>query len=273
MTGAAAGAPREKTGPGPVFSFPGGSRAGRGAVIALLTDFSERGPYVGEMLSVLAREAPGVPSFSLMCDLPAFDPAAAAYLLAPLVLRQPEGSVFVAVVDPGVGTPARRPVWLEADGRTVVGPDNGLLEVLARRARDARLHEILWRPRRLSASFHGRDLFAPVAARLALARPVRARALRRRFAWSRRWPPDRDRVIYVDGYGNCMTGRRAATVERAAAVRLGASAVRHARTFGEVPPGEALWYENSLGLLEVACNRESAAVRLGATVGTLITVG
>src|SRR5262249_47000472 len=141
------------------------SPAGR-RVIALFTDFGAAGPYVGQMKAVLCREAPAVPVIDLMADAPACEPKSSAYLLAALAPWLSAGSVCLAVVDPGVGG-RRAPIVVEADGRRFVGPDNGLFELVARRAAAAQAWEIAWRPPQLSASFHGRDLFAPVAGRLA----------------------------------------------------------------------------------------------------------
>jgi len=136
-------------------------------MIVLFTDFGLDGPYVGQMKAVLHRDAPGVPVIDLFADAPAFDAKRSAYLLAAYAEEFPAPTVFLAVVDPGVGG-ARRPLMVEADGRRYVGPDNGLFEIVWRRARRRRGGAITWRPERLSASFHGRDLFAPVAARLAV---------------------------------------------------------------------------------------------------------
>ena len=241
-------------------------------MIALLTDFGSGGPYIGEMLAVLAQKAPSHHSINLMSDLPRWRPREAAYLVAPLVARQPAGTIFVTVVDPGVGTDSRRPVWLEADGRVLVGPDNGLLDVVARQARSARMHEILWRPRTLSASFHGRDLFSPVAAMLANGEPPRSRPLRRRFQWSQKCPEDLDRVVYIDDFGNCMTGRRAATFGRRRTICVSGERIAYARTFGEVKSGSLFWYENSLGLVEVAANQESASQILSLDIGDALSV-
>ena len=110
--------------------------------------------------------APGVPVIDLFADAPAGNPRSSAYLLAAYVVWFPERTVFLCVVDPGVGG-ARPALFLEADGRWYVGPGNGLFELVQRRARETRCFEIEWRPKRLSASFHGRDLFAPFAAMLA----------------------------------------------------------------------------------------------------------
>ncbi|HZD26702.1 MAG TPA: SAM-dependent chlorinase/fluorinase, partial [Alphaproteobacteria bacterium] len=136
-------------------------------MIVLFTDFGREGPYMGQMRAVLARRAPGVPVIDLIADVPAWDVRAGAYLLPAYAAEFPAGTVFLCVVDPGVGS-ARQPMALKADGRWYVGPDNGLFELVARRAAAARGWRIDWRPDRpLSASFHGRDLFAPVAADLA----------------------------------------------------------------------------------------------------------
>ena len=132
-------------------------------MIVLCTDFGLEGPYTGQVKAVLARAAPAVPVIDLFADLPPFRPQAAAYLLAAYGLVLVAGDVIVAVVDPGVGG-ARAALALEADGRWYVGPDNGIFELVLRRAHAARSWRIDWRPTALSATFHGRDLFAPVAA-------------------------------------------------------------------------------------------------------------
>lgn len=136
-------------------------------MIVLFTDFGLSGPYIGQMKAVLAREAPGVPLIDLFSDAPAFDPISSAYLLAAYAPEFPAGTVFLCVVDPGVGG-ERAALAVQADSRWFVGPDNGLMAVAAARAeRSRRFFRIDWRPPSLSASFHGRDLFAPVAALLA----------------------------------------------------------------------------------------------------------
>src|SRR5260370_1409515 len=140
------------------------------AMIVLFTDFGLQGPYTGQMKAVLHQMAPGIPAIDLFADAPAGNPKAAAYLLAAYAQWFAAGTTFLCVVDPGVGGP-RPPVMLEADGRWYVGPGNGLFELVERRATRARSFEIEWRPENLSPSFHGRDLFAPVAAMLARGEP------------------------------------------------------------------------------------------------------
>src|SRR5205085_2477038 len=135
------------------------------SMIVLFTDYGVGDPYVGQLHAVLAREAPGIPVVDLFHGVPSFDVRAGAYLLPAYVREFPEDSVFLCVVDPGVGG-ERKPAMVRADGRWYVGPDNGLLSILAARAGSVESYAIAWRPPGLSASFHGRDLFAPVAARL-----------------------------------------------------------------------------------------------------------
>ncbi len=136
-------------------------------MIVLFTDFGWQGPYVGQMKAVLAKQAPREPLIDLMHDVPTFNPRAAAYLLASLIDPFPPDTVFLTVVDPGVGSQLRSPCVMKAAGRWYVGPDNGLFNVIAKQAASYMAWEIDWRPDTLSDSFHGRDLFAPVAAQLA----------------------------------------------------------------------------------------------------------
>lgn len=233
-------------------------------MILSFTDFGWRGPYLGEMQAAAWREAPGVAYVDLMADAPAFRPDLAAYLLAALAQRFTRGDVVLAVVDPGVGS-ERAPLALEVDGIWFVGPDNGLFEIVQRRASTVRSHVIRWRPESLSSSFHGRDLFAPVAARLASDRlDGLERAAPGRYA---HWPDDLDCVVHIDAFGNLMIGRRATSLDPAATFEVRGSAIRPARTFADVPHGCLFWYANSSGLVEIAINGGDAASRLGLAIG------
>ena len=240
-------------------------------MIVLFTDFGPGGPYTGQMKAVLAREAPGIPVVDLADDLPACDPEPAAYLLAAFAPAFPPGAVFVCVVDPGVGS-ERAPVALSAAGRWYVGPDNGLLAIVARRADDARWFAITWRPSALSASFHGRDLFAPVAARVARGEEVPGTPLDGTGAVGVDWPDDRAAIVYIDPYGNAMTGIRAAQLDEDAVVVVGGRRLGRLRTFSDAAPGAAFWYENANGLAEVAVNQGRADRVLGLGVGTPVGI-
>jgi S-adenosylmethionine hydrolase len=237
------------------------------SLIILLTDFGHQGPYLGQMTSVLYREAPAIPVLNLFADLPAFNPRASAYLIAAYVDEFPPDSVFLGVVDPGVGTAARQPIVVRADQRWFVGPDNGLFNIICKRANDFRRWRVTYRPPRLSASFHGRDLFAPVAARLAMGHGVPGEPLADSSPPWHSWPDDLCEVVYVDHFGNAMTGLRAQVIDHHDVLILKGFEVSYARTFGEAPSGQPFWYENANGLVEIALKEDRASGRLGLAAG------
>ena len=136
-------------------------------MIALFTDFGWQGPYVGQMKAVLYKHALSKPIVDLMHDAPTFNPRSSAYLLASVVSCFAKDSVFLCIVDPGVGSAERKPVIVKADDYWFVGPDNGLFNIVAKRANKLEWWDITWQPDNLSNTFHGRDLFAPVAGLLA----------------------------------------------------------------------------------------------------------
>jgi S-adenosyl-L-methionine hydrolase (adenosine-forming) len=240
-------------------------------MIVLFTDFGLSGPYTGQVKAVLHQLSAGVPIVDLFADLPAAKPKPAAYLLAAYGPWFPPGTVLMAVVDPGVGG-ARAAVVVEADGRSYVGPDNGLFEIVLRRAGALKTSEIQSRPDRVSASFHARDLFAPVAARLA-AGTLPAGALRGagigRFP---DWPDDLPEIVYIDRYGNAMTGLRAAVLPHGTRLSASGRVLERARTFSDVPEGDAFWYENSNGLVEIAVSAGQADAALGLAIGSPIAI-
>lgn len=241
-------------------------------MIALFTDYGLTGPYVGQLHAVLHREAPLIPVIDLMHDAPAFDARSAAYLLAALAGEFPAETVFMAVVDPGVGGD-RRGAIVKVDGRWFVGPDNGLLNMVARRGESVEWWDITFQPPRLSASFHGRDIFAPVASILANGDGVPGVVVDARLRIRADWQEDLPQVVYVDGFGNLVTGLRATAVSGDAVLVLGGRGMKRALTFSDVPRGEAFWYENSSGLVEIAVNQGSAAGVLGAGVGAELLTG
>jgi S-adenosyl-L-methionine hydrolase (adenosine-forming) len=257
-------------------------------MIVLFTDFGVAGPYTGQMTGVLRRDLPPeIPIIDLLADAPNCNPKAAAYLLAAYAGAFPPGTVLLGIVDPGVGGP-RRPCVVQADDRWFVGPDNGLFEFVIRRAATpSRCWHITWKPERMSSSFHGRDLFAPVAAVLARGQVPPNRELHARefpvqefpvqeFPVADRcatgWPDDLAEVIYVDAFGNAITGLRASAVAAHSTLNLGGCAVARAITFVDVPPGRAFWYENSGGLVEIAVNRGRAADQFFLNVGSPIVI-
>jgi S-adenosylmethionine hydrolase len=241
-------------------------------MIFLFTDFGLEGPYIGQMKAALYQAAPEVPVFDLFADAPDRRPREAAYLLAAYVESCPQGSHFLCVVDPGVGGD-RPPVALRVSGSWFVGPGNGVFELVQRRAPAVESYRIRWRPETLSSSFHGRDLFAPVMGRLAAgALPIEAGLESCDIPRFPDWPDDLAAVIYEDRYGNLMTGLRYATLARNSLLRLHSADIAWAETFSAVPPGQAFWYGNSSGLVEIAVNGGSAALSLGAGLGDKVEI-
>ncbi len=238
-------------------------------MIFLFTDFGAAGIYIGQVKAVLQERAPRVPVIDLLHDAPPFNVKAGAHLLAALAARIPPRSVTLAVVDPGVGG-RREPVAVVADGRWFVGPDNGLISVAAARAKKCEVYSIGWRPKELSASFHGRDLFAPVAAMLTKGNRKTAKLKKAALAVGF-GPDDLSEVIYVDHFGNLVTGLRAAAVPQGHKLVINSRGIPHARVFSEVRQGEVFWYENSLGLVEIAASSASAQQVLGARIGNRLT--
>ena len=251
-------------------------------VITLTTDFGTADPWVGQMKGVMLGIAPDARIVDLTHEVPPQDVAAGAYALEVGTACFPTGTVHVAVVDPGVGTD-RAAVVIEAGGHLHVGPDNGLFDRVLARA-PARAMVLLDRPRfwreDVSATFEGRDRFAPVAAHLArgvpleelgslVAPPVRARP-------DPRWEGDRARVpiVWVDRFGSVVLDLRADEVEpETTAVDTGALLLpRWARTFADAPPGEPFLLVNSAGYVELAVAGGRADQRLGLSRGDLVTL-
>lgn len=237
-------------------------------MIVLFTDFGSSGPYTGQMEAVLKQMAPEAPVIHLVDDAPTGDPRLSGYLLAALRYSFPQGTIFIAVVDPGVGG-ERKPVVLNADGQYFVGPDNGLLNTASVQSEQVFWQEIIWRPAGCSTSFHGRDLFAPVAACLAnraskgMLKPLVRHGMSD-------WPADLQEIIYFDHYGNAMTGLRYSEEMSGRQLIVKDTRIDQSDTFCSVPEGGAFWYCNSSGLVEIAVNQGSAKEKLGMQLGAVI---
>ncbi len=261
-------------------------------LIALLTDFGLRDPFVGVMKAVIAGIAPEVTVVDLTHDIPPHDIQAGAWALATATPYLPPGSVAVGVVDPGVGT-GRRPIAAHVGRGVFVGPDNGLLTWwLAREPATAVVtldRPEFWRQGGppLSATFHGRDLFAPVAAHLAHGTPLAAVGSPIDIATLARLtvpaPIVRGErvtahIVSVDRFGNLITDLGPDLAARLfAATRITAHLGRRridarAATFGLGPPGAPFWYPDSSGHAAIAWRDDSAARRLRSGVGAIIDV-
>ncbi len=240
-------------------------------MFALFTDFGERGPYVGQMKAVLAHGAPSAPILDILHDAPPWDPRRSACLLKHFTDCLPDGTVCLAVVDPGVGT--ERPGHaVHANGKWYVGPGNGLFEDLLRGDPGARLWELPKPDPGASVSFHGRDYFAPAALAVHAGHVPGRELPRSQWRLAQDWSEALWEFVYFDHFGNAMTGVPAGVLAGEAVLAVGGSQVGHARTFADRPIGEPFWYVNSQGLVEVAVNQGSAQDSLALQVGDPVTV-
>ncbi len=236
-------------------------------MILLFTDYGWQGAYVGQLKAAIQGVSASLPIIDLQHDAPSFNPRACAYLLASLTDFLPADAVVLAVIDPGVGDAARRPLVMKADGRWYVGPDNGLFNVIAKQASELEFWRIDWQPESMTKTFHGRDLFAPVAARLALGEKPEMTALAVSDVDFSDWPLELAEVIYIDGFANVVTGLRGASVSSDMRIRLHDRDVGFAETFSAVGEGEGFWYSNANGLVEIAVNQGQAALAYSLKIG------
>jgi S-adenosyl-L-methionine hydrolase (adenosine-forming) len=256
------------------------------SIITLTTDFGAADPFVGVMKGVIAGRAPTARVIDLTHGIPPQDVLAGALVLRHSVPYFPRGAIHLAVVDPGVGSD-RRALCVETTGALLVGPDNGLLSLAAppdeiRRIVHLTEERFFLSPR--SATFHGRDVFAPVAATLAVGTPVEKLGDEVRDMQRLDLPPVvreadalRGQVIYVDHFGNLVTNVSEAELAALAipAPSIGVGNVRLrgvAHSYAAVHRGEPVAVVNSWGLLEIAVREGSARDRLGADVGAAVVI-
>jgi S-adenosylmethionine hydrolase len=232
-------------------------------VITLTTDFGTGSPYVAAMKAKLLAGCPDAALVDVTHTVPPFAILTGAFLLWAGTRDFPAGCVHLAVVDPGVGGP-RRPVALQLNGSWYVGPDNGIfglvLEEVERPGRGVELR----RPPGASATFEGRDVFAPAAAALAAGSPASDLGveLKGEPARLRRREPS---VLWVDTFGNLITALKPPVT----GVRVNGHEVRVAApTYSQAPPDTPFFYVGSLGYIEVAVREARADQRLGAAPGT-----
>ncbi len=247
--------------------------------MVFVTDFGLADGYAAELWGAATATAPAVRCVDGTHLIPPFDVITAAYVCKRLARTFGRGAVLCAVVDPGVGG-ARAAVAVECDGVLAVAPDTGLVTYLWTEAAERRAVR-LPAPALASATFHGRDVFAPLAARLAsgealagLGDPLVAPVLRRELTPSAEGSTLRSLVVCVDHFGNCATGirRRDVSGRRVAGLSWpGGSTLAFVSTYAEIGTGLAtLW--NSAGHLELAASEASAAVLAGLGAGAPVEV-
>lgn len=255
-------------------------------LVSLLTDFGVADTYVGQMKAALLGVAPGVMVVDLTHAVPAQDVRAGAYLLWTAVEAFAPGSLHVAVVDPGVGSERRAVAARSKRGDVLVGPDNGLLVpalgLLGGLDAAVELTEPAYWGTRRSSTFHGRDVFAPVAGHLARGVPLErlgppVERLEAPFSFPR--PVEQGgqlvgEVLHVDVYGNLITNIPASRLPARFRVYVGRAVISEAPHphYMAVAPGALLALVGSSGLLEVSVREDSAEALLGVRRGERVRV-
>ena len=252
------------------------------SVVTLLTDFGLQDEYAGVMKGVILSVNPAATVVDLCHQVPPGDVAQAAWLLSWAWAYFPAGTVHVVVVDPGVGS-GRGILCCEYRGHRFLVPDNGVLSVLLAKVRSPRLTAVSNRRYflpKVSQTFHGRDIFAPVAGHLSLGLPA-ARLGRRASSFKRLAVPVpqreadgcwRGEIIQVDRFGNAVTNLTQAFLRRlrgrgAWELEIGGTRIPSRSSYAAVKSGSPLSIPNSRGLLEIAVSCGSAAQALGIAVG------
>jgi S-adenosylmethionine hydrolase len=248
--------------------------------IALLTDFGLADHYVGVLHAVLERDAPGAARIDLGHEVPPGDVWAASFMLRCAWPHLPDDCVVIVVVDPGVGS-SRRALALEAGGRSVVAPDNGIAAAIGSAASAATLDWRVMGVAEPSATFHGRDLFAPAAARLARGQGVAELGDVIDVATLVPCPlPEptatasgvEGTILHADRFGNLITNVQAEGRADVTGAVAGGRTLRRVRTYSEALPDEVVLLEGSAGNFELAVNCGSAAESTGLERGDRVTI-
>jgi S-adenosylmethionine hydrolase len=267
--------------------MPAASAPQPSGVITITTDFGHQGPFVGVMKGCILSRFPAARIVDLTHEIVVHWPAEAGFWLARSFAYFPAGTVHLAVVDPGVGT-ARNVLVVSAAGHCFVAPDNGLLAGVVSRdpaALIVRLGAAELAERgihRASATFHGRDIMAPVAAELAAGHCTPADLGEKVSTLVPAWVDDpavetrsvTGLVITIDHFGNLITNIDGTLIERfrLPLVHAGNHSFPLLRTYGEARPGEYLALINSFGVVEIARAENSAAEGLGLSHGAPVVV-
>lgn len=257
-------------------------------IVTITTDFGHQGPFVATMKGVILTRLPTARIIDVTHEVPVYWPAEAGFWLARSFRYFPAGSVHVGVVDPGVGT-SRDILAIEADGHAFLAPDNGLLAPIVGKAGRVAIRRVdLAAVRRRfglqtpSATFHGRDIFAPIAAEIAAGRAQPGALGPEITEIVPSWVDDpvvsadhiAGVVITMDHFGNLITNIEAESIQRFRnpVVRTGGHEFPLKRTYGDVRPGDYLALINSFGVVEIARAEQSAAEGLGLGRGAPVTV-
>ena len=256
-------------------------------IITITTDFGHKGPFAAVMKGVILGRFPAARVVDLAHDIPAQWPPEAGFWVRYAYRYFPAGTVHVAIVDPGVGT-EREILLVDYDGHAFMAPDNGLLGGLLDAASDARVYQLnlasltglgITNP---SATFHGRDIFAPLAAEIAAGRVDVSDVGLLTSDWTPGWldEPDVGRgritgvIVTVDTFGNLISNIDAGLLDgfTAPVANIGGHTIPMLATYGRAKPGEFLALINSFGVVEVAKSEGSAADGLGLERGAPLVI-
>ncbi|MGI9232608.1 MAG: SAM hydrolase/SAM-dependent halogenase family protein [Woeseiaceae bacterium] len=256
-------------------------------VITITTDFGHKGPFAGVMKGVILNRFPNAKVVDLAHDIPAQWPPEAGFWVSRAYAWFPAGTVHLAIVDPGVGT-ERDILLAEADGHAFIAPDNGLLGALLDRAESPRVFRLLANKTGAlglpdaSATFHGRDIFAPVAAEIAAGRVSVDTLGESVNAWTPSWLDDPDAshgrisgvIVTIDAFGNLISNIDASLLDnfREPVANIGGHQIPMLQTYGRANPGDLLALVNSFGVVEVAKAEGSAAQGLGSERGAPLVI-
>lgn len=253
--------------------------------ITLMTDFGLTDPYVGVMKGVILDIVPEAAVVDLTHAIPPQDIGRAAFLLSTVIDYFPAGTVHTVVVDPGVGS-ERRPIAVRSNRAYYVAPDNGVLSmVLVRQPAEAIVHLTnpdYWLPE-VSTTFHGRDIFAPVAAHLARGIPIDdlGTPIHEIVQLPASHPTPRSdgsivgQILHIDRFGNCITNVPSdmLSVDRPLIVKVAGQSIRGiSPTYSTVKPGQVVSLIGSEGFLEIAVRNGNAAERLDIAIGDTVTI-
>jgi S-adenosylmethionine hydrolase len=247
-------------------------------IITLTTDFGLSDPFVGIMKGVILGIAPDVQIVDISHDIRSYDVVEAAFLIDSTYRYFPEGTVHVVVVDPGVGS-ARRPIAASTRGHFFLAPDNGVLSAVF----GAEVYHITNRSLFLdsvSQTFHGRDIFSPVAAHLVKGTPIESVGPRILDFLKRPLPKPRPQgdktvgtVLRIDKFGNIITNLRRRDLSDDFTIHVAGLAITRLRSsFSEAERGEFFAIEGSTGFIELALDQGSAADKLNVERGDEIEV-
>ena len=252
------------------------------SIITLTTDFGKRDPFSGIMKGVIAGVNGEAVVVDLSHDVERQNIREAAFILSVSTPYFPAGTVHVAVVDPGVGG-SRRAIAVKGGDYFFVGPDNGVLSWALRDTAPVTIRQITnpeYIGPAVSATFHGRDVFAPAAAHLSSGVPIEKLGPAVDDPVSIPFPvPEvgggetRGEILYIDGYGNLITNVLAHSVNGMRELTIKETKIEHLSTsYSDGQPGEVIALTGSAGFLEIAVNLGSAMQKLGARVGDRVRV-